>query len=140
LALSVKKLAVGVVRLAAMSQLGPLAGGLFLAGGAVARKMPAESEWAKTSAEMLIHLASEKASERFGSAAEGFRSGRNGDVEKSMRKAALEALARFAICGGAGWSRFSPVGAELMPNWRWSRLCASSGRTIPTWPCSVTRR
>ncbi len=90
--LSVKKLAVGAVRLAAMSQLGPLAGGLFLAGGAVAGKILAESEWAKASAEMLMHLASDKASELFGSAAEGFRGLRNSDLEKSMLQAARMAL------------------------------------------------
>ena len=75
-----------------MSQLGPIAGGLFFAGGAVAAKVFAESEWAKTVAEMAMHLASDKASELFNSAAEGFRSGRNGDIEKSMKEAALEAL------------------------------------------------
>ncbi len=101
--LSVKKLAVGAVRLAAMSQFGPLAGGLFLVGGAVAGKVFAESEWAKTSSEMLMHLASDKASELFGSAAEGFRSGRNGDIEKSIQKAALEALTHLRAEAPAGF-------------------------------------
>ena len=39
-----------------------------------------------------MHLASDKASELFGSAVQGFRSGHNSDVEKSMQKAAREAL------------------------------------------------
>ena len=69
-----------------MAHFGPLAGGLFLAGGAIASKVlaEAESKWAETSADMLMHLASDKASELFGSAAAGFRTGHNGDVEKSM--------------------------------------------------------
>ncbi len=111
--LSVRNVAVGAVRLAAMAQLGPLAGGLFLAGGAVAGKVLAESKWAETSAEMLMHLASDKATELFGSAAEGFRAGRNGDVEESMRKAALNALdgLRHEAPAGSGdwfdaWRRY----------------------------------
>ena len=86
--LPVKKLAVGAVRLAAMSQLGPLAGGILFAGGAVAAKILAESKWAEASAEMLMHLASDKAGELFGSAVEGFR-GANADVQKSMQRAAV---------------------------------------------------
>ena len=89
-----KKLAVGAVRVAAMTQLGPIAGGLFLAGGAVAGKVFAEEmgPWAKASAEMLMHLASHKASEWFGAAIEGFRGLRDEDLEKSMQQAARIAL------------------------------------------------
>jgi tetratricopeptide (TPR) repeat protein len=101
---TVKRLAVNAVRLAAMTQLGPLAGGLFLAGGAVAGKIFAESKWAETSAEMLMHLASDKASELLGSAVEGFRSGHNGDIEKSMQKAALEALGRLSADAPSGFN------------------------------------
>src|SRR5947209_43579 len=89
-----------------MTQLGPLAGGLFLAGGAVAGKVLAESEWAKASAELLMHLASDKASELFGSASEGFRGLRNGDLEKSMHEAAkvaLDALRQEAPPGFEAW-------------------------------------
>jgi tetratricopeptide (TPR) repeat protein len=92
---SVKKLAAGALRVAVTSQLGPLAGGLFLAGGAIAARVLAEGEWAKTSAELLMELASDKAGELFGSAFEGFRGGHNSDIETSMRKAAIEALARL---------------------------------------------
>ena len=78
-----------------MSQLGPLAGAFFLAGGAVAGRFFAEGKWAETSADMLMHLASHKASEWFGSAAEGFQSGHNGDAENAMKAAALAALGRL---------------------------------------------
>lgn len=104
--ISVKKVAVGAVRLAAIAQFGPLAGGLFLAGGAVAGKILAESKWAESAADMLMHLASDKAGDLFGSAAEGFRNGRNGAVEESMQKAALAALDTLrdeAPAGFADW-------------------------------------
>ena len=51
--------------MAAMSWLGPLAGGLFLAGGAIAGKIVAESELAKSTADMAMHLVSDKVSELF---------------------------------------------------------------------------
>jgi hypothetical protein len=90
-----KDLAVGAVRLAAMAQLGPLAGGVFLAGGAIVTKILAESEWATATAEMLMHLGAETAKELFGSAVEGFRSGSNSDLEKSMHAAARLAFDRL---------------------------------------------
>ena len=63
---SLKKAAAGAVRFGALTHFGPLAGGLFLAGGAVVSRVSAEGEWAQTSAEMLMHLASDKSSELFG--------------------------------------------------------------------------
>ncbi len=86
-----------------MSQLGPLAGGLFLTGGAIASRVFAESEWAKTSADMLMHLASDEAGELFGHAVEGFRGARNSDIEKSMQQAALQALAVLRAESPAGY-------------------------------------
>jgi tetratricopeptide (TPR) repeat protein len=108
LAISVKKLAVGAVRLAAMSQLGPLAGGLFLAGGSVAAKVLGEgfledNKWATASAEWLTDFASDKARELFGSAIEGFK-GHDEDVEKSMQRAALDALTRLKSQAPAGFN------------------------------------
>ena len=76
-----------------MSQLGPLAGGVFLAGGALAGKIFAESDWAKAAADIAANLISGKAAELFGCAVESFRTGRNGDIEESMRLAAKQALA-----------------------------------------------
>jgi tetratricopeptide (TPR) repeat protein len=103
---SAKKLAAGAFRVAAMAQLGPLAGGLFVAGGAVIANVLAPEGVAKTIAEMGAHLGSHAASELFGSALEGFRSGRNGDIEKSMQSAAMQALLRLkreAPDGFADW-------------------------------------
>jgi tetratricopeptide (TPR) repeat protein len=90
--LPVKRLATTAIKVAAITQLGPLAGGLFVSGAAVFVKHLAEdSDWA-AGAEMLMHLSSHAAAELFGSAAEGFRGLHNGDLEKSMHQAAREAL------------------------------------------------
>jgi hypothetical protein len=92
-----KKLAIGAVRLAAMSQLGPLGGALFLAGGALAGKLLAETEWAKAAADVFTVLATGKAADLLGYAVRGFREERNGDLDRSMHKAAQLALAGLQV-------------------------------------------
>jgi hypothetical protein len=57
--LSVKKLAVGAVRLAAMSQLGPLAGGLSFARDAVSAKTFEKSEFGEMLADLGLDAAGE---------------------------------------------------------------------------------
>ena len=93
-----------------MSQLGPLAGGLFLAGGAIAAKVLGEgfledNKWATAGADWLTDFASDKARELFGSAVEGFH-GHDNDVEKSMQKAALDAVIRLKSEAPAGFSEW----------------------------------
>ncbi|MBM3797213.1 MAG: hypothetical protein FJW31_24915 [Acidobacteria bacterium] len=59
---------VRAVRLAAMSQLGPLAGAAFFGGGAFAAKVLAQSETAKAAAEAFTELVGGKAAELLGCA------------------------------------------------------------------------
>src|SRR6266852_6296328 len=81
-----KTIGVRAVTLAATSALGPLTGGVLLAGGAVAFEALATSEWGRAFASMGMHLASDAARELFGCAVDGFRRGRNRDLEKSMHE------------------------------------------------------
>jgi hypothetical protein len=77
-----------------------------------------------------MHLATDKASELFGSAAEGFRSGHNGDIERSMQKAALEALGRLSVDAPAGFN-------DWFEDWRKTEVSAvtqlhlSGAATLP---------
>ncbi len=135
--LSVKKLAVGAVRSAAMSALGPLAGGLFFAGGAVAGKILAESEWIKngkwasTGAEMLVGLASDKAGDLFNSALESFRSGRDGDLETSMLAAAQKALDGLRGEAPAGFDDWFAEWHKYLASARTAEVFAGAGKVDP---------
>jgi hypothetical protein len=88
-----KKLAVSAVRLAAMAHFGPLAGGVFLTGGALAGKILAQSDFAKAAADVLGGIAGNEAAQLFGRALQRFGSGRTDDIERSMQAAARQALA-----------------------------------------------
>jgi uncharacterized protein YjbI with pentapeptide repeats len=104
--LTLQDVAIGAVRLAAMSHFGPLAGGLFLAGGAVAGKILAETESSKAIADMAMHLAAGTSEKLFDAAREGFRTRRNEDIESSMQRAAQDALDELqtdAPSGFDGW-------------------------------------
>jgi len=63
----------------------------------------AGSDWAKAAGSMAMNLVSSSASKLFGSAVGGFRGEHNSDVEKSMQKAALEALDRLSGDAPAGF-------------------------------------
>ena len=82
-----------IARLAAMAQLGPLGGALFLGGSALASKMFASSDSAKAAADVLTELVGGSATDFLKRAYDGFRGdARNGDIERSMQAAALQAL------------------------------------------------
>ncbi len=79
-----------------MAQLGPLGGALFLGGSALASKVFAStsSDSAKAAADVLTELVGGSATGFLKRAYDGFRGdARNGDIERSMQAAALQALA-----------------------------------------------
>ncbi|MCC6539643.1 MAG: tetratricopeptide repeat protein, partial [Bryobacterales bacterium] len=100
------KVAVRAVRLAAMAQLGPLAGAAFFGGGALAAKVLAESDLAKAGADVFTELVGGTAAELLGCAVAGFRADHNGDLERSLHEAArlaLDSLRAGAPAGYDGW-------------------------------------
>ena len=83
-----------VARLAAMAQLGPLGGALFLGGSALASKIFASGDVAAAAADVLTELVGSEATEFLKRAYQGFRGDpRNGDIERSLHQAAKQALA-----------------------------------------------
>ena len=86
------QVAVNAIRLAALTQLGPLAGGLFLSGSALAANFFASSDLAKAGAAVLTELTGGTAAGFFQSALQGFSPEHNHDLEKSLHQAAKQAL------------------------------------------------
>ena len=83
-----------VARLAAMAQLGPLGGALFLGGSALASKIFASGDVAAAAADVLTELVGSEATEFLKRAYQGFRGDQsNGDLERSLHQAAQQALA-----------------------------------------------
>ena len=71
------KLALTAVRLAAMSHFGPLAGGIFLTGGALAAKLLAAGD----ATDIFTGIATSETAQLFDRALHAFHTGRNADIE-----------------------------------------------------------
>ena len=104
--ITARDLAVGAVRVAAMSQLGPLAGGLFLAYSGPVAKFLSDSKLAQPALEMVMKLTGPKVSALITSARLGFSGSHSRDLQKSMlpaTQAALTSLEADAPPGHAEW-------------------------------------
>ena len=86
---TINQVAVNAIRLAALTQLGPLAGGLFLSGSALAANFFASSDLAKAGATVLTELTGGPAAGFFESALQGFSREHHHDLEKSLHQAAI---------------------------------------------------
>ena len=102
---TINQVAVNAIRLAALTQLGPLAGGLFLSGSALAANFFAATGLAKAGAAVFTELTGGAAAGFFESALQGFSREHNHDLEKSLHQAAKQALQqlRTEISGFDDW-------------------------------------
>lgn len=85
-----------LLRCAAMAKFGAVGGGVFLAGGAIAAKVAAQSELGKAAVDVVTGLASGVTADLLGA---GFRDENDSDLQTSMHAAvqqALQALRREA--------------------------------------------
>jgi tetratricopeptide (TPR) repeat protein len=90
-----RDLIVGALRIAAMAQLGPIASGLLIAGGAVVGKILAGKHDLDALGEVVMELASDVAGKLFDSARAGLLQGHGDDLKRSMHEAAKKAFAEM---------------------------------------------